>query len=64
MLSQCQMKKVGIYNLDPLQRRAQSDVDYLVDSGISRSLLEPKELGESRPVVIQLYLGKEVELTP
>ncbi len=53
-----------IYNQKLSQRRAQSVVDYLVDSGIERDRLEANGLGESEPAVIRLEDGKDVELTP
>lgn len=52
------------YNQKLSQRRAQSVVDYLVDSGISRDRLEANGLGEAEPAVIRLEDGKDVELMP
>lgn len=52
------------YNQKLSQRRAQSVVDYLLDSGIARDRLEANGLGESEPAVIRLEDGKDVELTP
>jgi OmpA-OmpF porin, OOP family len=53
-----------VYNEKLSQRRAQSVVDYLVDSGISRDRLEAKGLGEYEPAVIRLPSGEDVQLTP
>jgi peptidoglycan-associated lipoprotein len=53
-----------VYNEKLSQRRAQSVVDYLVDSGISRDRLEARGLGEYEPAVIRLPSGEDVQLTP
>ena len=52
-----------VYNQKLSQRRAQSVVDYLVDSGISRDRLEANGLGEAEPAVIREN-GNDLELTP
>jgi OmpA-OmpF porin, OOP family len=55
---------LDMYNQKLSQRRAQSVVDYLVNSGISRARLEANGLGEAEPAVIRMENGKDVELTP
>ncbi len=47
------------YNLDLSHRRAQSVIDYLIESGISAERLQPQGYGESRPKTITKKLARE-----
>lgn len=51
------------YNLNLSQRRAQSVVNYLVESGISKSRLTAEGMGETEPAIIVID-GEKVQLTP
>lgn len=46
------------YNIGLSQRRAQSVIDYLVESGIARQRLQPQGYGKSRPKTITKRLAR------
>ena len=59
MASHTDRKGSDEYNMKLSQRRAQSVIDYLIQSGIKSDRLKPQGYGESRPKVITKKLARE-----
>ncbi len=58
MASHTDRKGSDEYNIKLSHRRAQSVIDYLIDSGISADRLQPQGYGESRPKTITKKLAR------